>query len=108
MFVQSEKFTEAHGGQRHDLTVYGQELNSNTWRLCKMNLAIRGFEGNLGPQWADTFHKDLRPYLKADFILANPPFNISDWGGDKLQELKRYLAGVLRANARCSLAPPNR
>jgi type I restriction enzyme M protein len=93
MFVQSEKFVEAHGGQRHDLTINGQELNLNTWRLCKMNLAIRGLEGNLGPQWGDTFHKDLHPDLKADFILANPPFNISDWGGDKLQEDKRWKYG---------------
>ena len=93
MFVQSEKFVEAHGGQRHDLTVYGQELNPNTWRLCKMNLAIRGIEGNLGPQWGDTFHKDLHPDLKADFILANPPFNISDWGGDQLQDDKRWKYG---------------
>lgn len=94
MFVQSEKFTEAHGGQRHDLTIYGQELNPNTWRLCRMNLAIRGLEGNLGPQWGDTFHKDLHPDLKADFILANPPFNISDWGGDKLQDDKRWKYGA--------------
>jgi type I restriction enzyme M protein len=94
MFVQSEKFTEAHGGQRHDLTLYGQELNSTTWRLCKMNLAIRGLECNLGPQWGDTFHKDLHPDLRADFILANPPFNISDWGGDKLQDDKRWKYGA--------------
>ena len=93
MFVQSEKFVEAHGGQRHDLTLYGQELNPNTWRLCKMNLAIRALEGNLGPQWGDVFHKDLHPDLKADFILANPPFNISDWGGDKLQDDKRWKYG---------------
>lgn len=93
MFVQSEKFVEAHGGQRHDLTIYGQELNPNTWRLCKMNLAIRGIEANLGPQWGDTFHSDQHPDLKADFILANPPFNISDWGGDKLQDDKRWKYG---------------
>ena len=93
MFVQSKKFVEAHGGQRHNLTLYGQELNSNTWRRCKMNLAIRGLEGKLGPQWADTFDKDLHPDLKADYILANPPFNISDWGGDKLQDDKRWKYG---------------
>ena len=65
---------EAHGGQTHDLAIYGQESNPTTWRLCKMNLAIRGIEGNLGPNNADTFHNDLHKDLKADFILANPPF----------------------------------
>lgn len=94
MFVQSEKFVEAHGGRRSDIAVYGQELNPNTWRLCKMNLAIRGIEGNIGPQWADTFHNDVFPDLKADFILANPPFNVSDWGGDRLKDDKRWKYGV--------------
>jgi type I restriction enzyme M protein len=71
MFVQSEKLVEAHGSQRHDLTIYGQELNHNAWCLCKMNLAIRGLEENLGPQWAEVFHKDHHPDLKADFILLS-------------------------------------
>lgn len=94
MFVQSEKFVEAHGGQAHDLAIYGQESNPTTWRLCKMNLAIRGIEGNLGPQNADTFHNDLHKDLKADFILANPPFNISDWGGERLKDDVRWKYGV--------------
>ena len=82
MFVQSEKFVEAHGGRLDDISIFGQESNPTTWRLAKMNLAIRGIEANLGPQHADTFHRDLHPDLKADFVLANPPFNMSDWGGD--------------------------
>lgn len=94
MFVQSEKFVEAHGGQTHDLAIYGQESNPTTWRLCKMNLAIRGIEGNLGSQNADTFHNDLHKDLKADFILANPPFNISDWGGERLKDDVRWKYGV--------------
>ena len=76
MFVQSEAFVEAHGGRRNDIAVYGQELNDTTWRLAKMNLAIRGIEADLGPRWGDSFHEDLHPDLKADFILANPPFNV--------------------------------
>jgi len=76
MFVQSEKFIEAHGGRIGDLSVYGQESNATTWKLCKMNLAIRGIEANLGGEYADSFHNDLHPDLKADYILANPPFNI--------------------------------
>ncbi|QHI68776.1 class I SAM-dependent DNA methyltransferase [Tichowtungia aerotolerans] len=94
MFVQSEKFTEAHGGQKTDLSVYGQESNPTTWRLARMNMALRGIECNLGDQWADTFHNDKHPDLKADFILANPPFNISDWGGEKLKDDKRWTHGV--------------
>ena len=90
MFVQSERFVEAHGGGRNDIAVYGQELNDTTWRLAKMNLAIRGIESDLGPRWGDSFHEDLHPDLKADFILANPPFNISDWGGDQLREDARW------------------
>jgi type I restriction enzyme M protein len=82
MFVQSEKFVEAHGGRIGDLSIYGQESNPTTWKLCKMNLAIRGIDGNLGTQNADSFHLDLHKDLKADFILANPPFNMSDWGGN--------------------------
>ena len=94
MFVQSERFAEAHGGSKHDISVYGQESNPTTWRLCKMNLAIRGIEGNLGPHNADTFHNDLHKDLKADYILANPPFNISDWGGERLKEDVRWKYGV--------------
>src|SRR5256712_3437743 len=81
MFVQSEKFVEAHGGRVGDLSIYGQESNPTTWQLCKMNLAIRGIEANLGPHADDTFHNDLHRDLRADFILANPPFNVSVWGG---------------------------
>ncbi|MBU3924477.1 type I restriction-modification system subunit M [Patescibacteria group bacterium] len=94
MFVQSEKFVEAHGGQTHDLAIYGQESNPTTWRLCKMNLAIRGIEGNLGPYNADSFQNDLHKDLKADFILANPPFNISDWGGERLKDDVRWKYGA--------------
>ncbi|MCA9232260.1 MAG: SAM-dependent DNA methyltransferase [Planctomycetales bacterium] len=94
MFVQSEKFVLAHGGRVGDLSIYGQESNNTTWRLCKMNLAIRGIDGNIGAQNADSFHKDLHQDLKADFILANPPFNISDWGGDRLREDSRWKYGT--------------
>lgn len=94
MFVQSEKFAKAHGGSRHDISIFGQESNPTTWRLAMMNLAIRGIEANLGGQWSDSFHNDLHPDLKADYILANPPFNISDWGGDRLREDKRWIYGV--------------
>ena len=94
MFVSSEKFVLAHGGRVGDLSIYGQESNNTTWRLCKMNLAIRGIDGNIGPHNADTFHNDLHKDLKADFILANPPFNISDWGGDRLREDARWKYGV--------------
>lgn len=94
MFVQSEKFIESHGGSKHDISIFGQELNPTTWRLCKMNLAIRGIEGNIGQQWADSFHNDQHKDLKADFILANPPFNISDWGGERLRDDVRWKYGV--------------
>jgi type I restriction enzyme M protein len=94
MFVQSEKFVEAHGGKVDDIAVYGQESNPTTWKLAKMNLAIRGISSDLGKENADSFHKDLHPDLKADFILANPPFNMSDWGGDRLREDKRWKYGV--------------
>jgi type I restriction enzyme M protein len=94
MFVQSEKFVEAHGGKLTDLSIYGQESNPTTWRLCKMNLAIRGIECNLGPHHADTFHNDLHKDLKADCILANPPFNVSDWGGERLREDVRWKYGT--------------
>lgn len=94
MFVQSEKFVEEHQGKLGDIAVYGQESNPTTWRLCKMNLAIRGIDGNIGSHNADTFHNDLHKGLKADYILANPPFNIKDWGGDKLREDVRWQFGV--------------
>ena len=94
MFVQSEKFVEAHGGRIGDLAVYGQESNPNTWKLAKMNLAIRGIEGDLGKEPNDSFLHDLHPDLKADFILANPPFNMSDWGGAGLREDKRWKYGA--------------
>ena len=94
MFVQSEKFVEAHGGRVGDIAVYGQEWNATTWRLCKMNLAIRGIEANLGPKWSDSFREDLHKGLKADFILANPPFNISDWGGEHLRDDSRWKYGT--------------
>lgn len=79
MFVQSEEFIEAHGGKLGDVSIYGQEANPTTWRLAAMNLAIRGIEFNLGREPADTFVRDQHPDLRADFILANPPFNVSDW-----------------------------
>ncbi|MFO7976442.1 MAG: class I SAM-dependent DNA methyltransferase, partial [Candidatus Hydrogenedentota bacterium] len=94
MFVQSEAFVEAHGGRRDDISVYGQESNPTTWRLAKMNLAIRGIEANFGAQPADSFHRDLHKSLKADYILANPPFNMSDWGGDRLREDVRWKFGA--------------
>jgi type I restriction enzyme M protein len=99
MFVQSEKFVEEHGGRHGDVSVYGQESNETTWRLAKMNLAIRGIEANLGPQHADTFHRDLHPDLKADYILANPPFNAKDWGGERLAEDVRWKYGIPPASS---------
>ena len=94
MFVQSEKFIEAHGGQRDDLSIFGQESNPTTWRLCKMNLAIRGIDANLGTHAADSFHRDLHRDLRADYVLANPPFNMSDWGGELLADDIRWRYGV--------------
>jgi type I restriction enzyme M protein len=98
MFVQSEKFVEAHGGRRGDISIYGQESNPTTWRLCNMNLAIRSIEGNIGPHHADTFRQDLHKDLKADFILANPPFNVSDWKGELLREDVRWKYGIPSSN----------
>lgn len=94
MFVQSEKFVEAHGGRIGDISVFGQESNPTTWKLAKMNLAIRGIESNLGAENADSFHRDLHKDLKADYIIANPPFNMSDWGGERLREDVRWKYGV--------------
>ena len=99
MFVQSVEFIRAHakgngngGKARADISIYGQESNYTTWRLAKMNLAIRGIDGQIAH--GDTFHNDRHPDLKADFILANPPFNISDWGGDRLKDDKRWQYGA--------------
>ena len=113
MFVQSEKFVEAHGGRLGDIAIYGQESNPTTWRLAKMNLAIRGIEANLGPQHADSFHRDLHKDLKADFILANPPFNVSDWGGERLRDDVRWKYGAPPVGQRqlrlgAALHPPPR
>jgi len=94
MFIQSERFVEEHQGKIEDISIYGQELNPTTWKLCKMNLAIHGLDGDLGPHNADTFHNDLHKNLKADYILANPPFNISEWGGEKLTEDARWKYGI--------------
>src|SRR5438552_6127312 len=92
MFVQSEEFIAAHGGRIGDISIYGQESNYTTWRLAKMNLAIRGIDGQIAH--GDTFHNDRHPDLKADFILANPPFNVSDWGGERLRDDKRWKYGL--------------
>jgi type I restriction enzyme M protein len=92
MFVSSEKFIEAHGGKIGDISIYGQESNYTTWRLAKMNLAIRGIDAQIAH--GDTFHNDRHPDLKADFVLANPPFNDSDWRGDQLQGDKRWVYGT--------------
>jgi type I restriction enzyme M protein len=92
MFVQSEKFVKAHGGRIGDISIYGQESNSTTWRLCKMNLAIRGIDADI--QWGDSFHSDQHKDLKANFILANPPFNDSDWRGELLRDDVRWKYGT--------------
>ena len=94
MFVQSERFVEEHGGNVGDIVIYGQESNPTTWRLAKMNLAIRGIDANLGPHHADSFRNDLHKDLKADYILANPPFNMSDWGGHRLRDDARWKYGA--------------
>lgn len=116
MFVQSEKFVHAHNGRKTDISIFGQESNPMTWKLAHMNLAIRGIEANLGQQHADTFLRDLHPDLKADYILANPPFNVSDWSGNLLRKDRRWTYGdppVGNANYAWiqhfihHLAPPN-
>ena len=94
MFVQSAKFVQAHSGLRGTVSVYGQESNADTWKMAKMNLAIRGIDANLGEYQADTFFNDLHPALKADFIMANPPFNLSNWGQDKLKDDARWKYGT--------------
>ena len=93
MFVQSEQFVEAHGGNVKQISIYGQESNPMTWRLAHMNLAMHTIEANLGTQPADTFLRDLHPDLKADYILANPPFNVSDWSGQLLENDPRWRFG---------------
>ena len=94
MFVQSAKFIQAHSGRRGSVVVYGQESNADTWKMAKMNMAIRGIDADFGPYQADTFFNDLHAGLKADFIMANPPFNLSGWGQDKLKEDVRWKYGV--------------
>jgi type I restriction enzyme M protein len=94
MFVQSEKFVAEHGGRIGDIAIYGQESNYTTWRLAKMNLAVRGIDSDIRWNNDGSFHKDELRDLKADFILANPPFNISDWGGERLREDARWQFGV--------------
>ncbi|MEU6203331.1 class I SAM-dependent DNA methyltransferase [Micromonospora musae] len=94
MFVQSEKFVEAHGGRKRDISIFGQESNPTTWRLAHMNLAIRGIEANLGEQPADSFVRDLHPDLKVDYIISNPPFNVSDWSGQLLRDDVRWKYGT--------------
>ena len=94
MFVQSAKFLKSHQKELDNISIYGQEFNSSTWKMAHMNVAIRGLEANLGKAPADTFFDDQHPLLKADFIMANPPFNLSDWGADKLQNDKRWKYGI--------------
>ena len=94
MFVQSEKFVQAHSDNRGNISVYGQESNADTWKMAKMNMAIRGIDANLGSYHADTFFNDLHKTLKADFIMANPPFNLSNWGADKLKDDVRWKYGT--------------
>lgn len=94
MFVQSAKFLQNHQKSLSGISIYGQELNSTTWKMAKMNVAIRGLEANLGQSYADTFFNDQHPTLKADFIMANPPFNLSDWGADKLEKDVRWKFGL--------------
>lgn len=94
MFVQSEKFIEAHSHRRGTISVYGQEANPDTWKMAKINMAIRGIDADLGPYQADTFTNDLHPTLKADFILANPPFNYHPWNQEKLLDDVRWKYGV--------------
>ena len=94
MFVQSEKFVQEHGGRIGDIAIYGQESNYTTWRLAKMNLAVRRIDADIRWNNEGSFHKDELQDLRADFVLANPPFNVSDWGGDRLREDARWMFGV--------------
>ena len=93
MFIQSEDFVTSHGGKRDDISIYGQESNPTTWRLAAMNLAIRGLAADLGKEPGDTFGNDQHPDTKFDYIIANPPFNISDWGGEKYEDDPRWVYG---------------
>ena len=109
MFIQSVRFIEAHatgngGMARNNLSIYGQESNQTTWRLARMNLAIRGIESQV--EYGDSFRNDRHPDLKADYILANPPFNVKEWQGDQLREDKRWTFGIPPAgNANFALDP---
>ncbi len=94
MFVQSAEFVKAHGGKRNDISVYGQEFTATTWKLAKMNLALRGIDADLGDKSADCFTQDLHPDLRADFVLANPPFNVSEWWNAKLADDPRWKYGT--------------
>lgn len=94
MFVQSVKFIQAHSGNRQSISVYGQESNADTWKMAKMNMAIRGIDADFGPYQADTFFNDLHANLRADFIMANPPFNLSNWGQEKLKDDVRWKYGT--------------
>ena len=94
MFVQSAKFIQAHSGKRDSISIYGQEANPDTWKMAIMNLTIRGLDADLGPYHADTFTNDLHPTLKADFILANPPFNYHPWGQENLKDDPRWKYGL--------------
>lgn len=94
MFVQSAEFVKAHGAKRSDISVYGQEFTDTTWKLAKMNLALRGIDADMGTHSADSFTEDLHPDLRADFVLANPPFNISDWWDAKLENDPRWKFGI--------------
>lgn len=94
MFVQSAEFVKNHQGNINNISVYGQDSNPTTWKMAQMNLAIRGIEANLGSYNADTFFNDCHTTLKADFIMANPPFNLSDWGADKLKDDVRWKYGL--------------
>lgn len=94
MFVQSAEFVKAHGGRTNDISIYGQEFTATTWKLAKMNLALRGIEADLGDRSADSFTKDLHKDLRADFVLANPPFNVSKWWNAKLADDPRWKYGT--------------
>ncbi|WGH90358.1 class I SAM-dependent DNA methyltransferase [Auritidibacter ignavus] len=94
MFVQSAEFVKAHGGKRTDISVYGQEFTDTTWKLAKMNLALRGIEADMGSHSADSFTEDLHQDLRADYVIANPPFNVSDWWDEKLKDDPRWKFGT--------------
>ena len=94
MFVQSEKFVKEHGGRIGDIAIYGQEMNHTTWRLAKMNMAVRGIDADIRWNAEGSFHADEHPDLRCDYVMANPPFNVSDWGGDRLRENVRWKWGT--------------